>query len=170
MAAPAVEAPGTPAPGTSVPRLAELLEATLAKGAEARFVVDGSSMWPLIRAGDVVCVRPPGEIGACVGDVVALRRQPTGNLVLHRLVCRRSATVLIRGDNLPQADGVCPAAHILGVVRRVERRGTGVWYGAGRTGPLTAFAVRSGLVCRLNRVARFLFRSVIRARPGQANP
>lgn len=151
------------------PALADLLEATLAKGAEARFVVAGSSMWPLLRAGDVVCVRPRGETGARVGDVVALRRQPASHLVLHRLVRKRGPEVLIRGDNLPTADGVCVAADILGVVRRVERRGRGVWYGAGRTGPLTALAVRSGLVCRLNRVARFLWRSLLRTRPGRAH-
>jgi phage repressor protein C with HTH and peptisase S24 domain len=140
--------------------LPALLESTLELGAEARFEVDGRSMLPLIRPGDVVRVRGSGGCAARVGDVVALRGVPGGNLLVHRVVGRRGQALLLRGDNTTCPDGEYAESDILGVVCSVERGGRDVWFGAGRWGGLVARVVRAGLVCRFNRLASYARRRI----------
>jgi signal peptidase len=82
--------------------------------------VEGDSMWPSLRAGDVAGVEPlvhaprPGE--------VVLARFPHA-LVLHRVRWCDERTCALRGDNSPQEDPLLPASRILGRVRQVRRRG-----------------------------------------------
>jgi hypothetical protein len=133
--------------------LPALLESALEEGAEARFQVDGRSMLPFVRPGDTVYVRVAKGNGASLGDVVAVRSIPGGSLLVHRVIRRRGRALLLRGDNTTMADGEYAETEVLGVVGAVERGGCRVWYGAGRWGALVALAVRTGSVCRFNRVA-----------------
>jgi len=73
-------------------------------------------------------------------------------MLVHRVVARNDRRVVIQADNSPGADGLFSPQDIIGVVTRVERNGRSVWFGAGRLGPLVAFAVRHGLIWRFNRV------------------
>ncbi len=143
------------APGDAVPSgqvLAALVESTLESGAEVRFPVDGRSMLPFIRPGDVVQLRPLVGSEPNLGDVVAIRGMPGGGLLVHRVVRRRGELFLLRGDNTTVANGEHPAGQILGIVDSVERNGRRAWFGVGRWGALVALTVRIGAVNRLNRV------------------
>jgi hypothetical protein len=129
----------------------EVLESSLASGANARFEADGRSMLPFVRPGDVLRVRRLADEEPAVGDVVAVQGMPGGGLLVHRVVRYRGDRALIRGDNTTHANGEFSRADILGIVTRVERRGREAWFGAGRWGRLVAWAVRTGLVNRANR-------------------
>ena len=101
--------------------MADLVAELLARGASARFVARGGSMSPWIRDGDVVTVEP---LEAGLGDVAAFRLPGGGRrLRVHRLVRRVAPGWLAQGDRQGRADGVIPDSEILGVVRRIERRG-----------------------------------------------
>jgi hypothetical protein len=147
------------APGDAVPPdqvLAALVESTLESGADARFPVDGRSMLPFIRPGDLVRLRPLAGMEPKLGDVVAIRGMPGGGLLVHRVVRSRGGLFLLRGDNTSVANGEHSCSQILGMVDSVERNGRRVWFGAGRWGALVALTVRTGALNRLNR-ARLKF-------------
>jgi hypothetical protein len=121
-------------------------------------------MFPLIRPGDVVHMRSPGDVKLRLGDLVAVRGMPDGGLLVHRIVKVRGGTVTIRGDNTTTGNGDFARGDVLAVVAAVERNGREVWFGAGRWGWLVAVAVRSGVVNWCNRAALF----VARRRPHRA--
>lgn len=149
--------------------LTALVESSLAQGAEASFAVDGRSMMPLVRPGDVVRLRRCADGDVRAGDVVALRGRPEGGLLVHRVVRARHGRLSVRGDNTTAGNGDFSCEEILGVVSAVERDGREVWFGAGRWGPLMAPAVRSGAVNLANRLLGLKFRraaSRLRQRKG----
>ncbi len=141
-----------------------LVEASLAVGAEARFEADGRSMVPLIRSRDVLRVRRLADEEPAVGDVVAVRGRPGGGLLVHRVVRYGAGKALIRGDNTTMANGEFAREDILGIVSAVERRGREAWFGAGRGGRLVAWAVRTGLVNKANRIGLKFVSAVTRLR------
>jgi ribosomal protein S18 acetylase RimI-like enzyme len=123
----------------SGPALLELLRAVLDQGAPFRFQAPGFSMAPFIRDGDVVTIAPLNGRAPRVGEVVAFVQPARGRLALHRVIARRGATWLIRGDNSPEPDGLIPRENILGVVTRMERDGRTVRLGLGGEGRLIAW-------------------------------
>lgn len=109
-------------------------------------------MHPALRSGDVVTIAPTLGAPVPVGAVVAAEAPGGGGLVVHRVVGRSEAALLLRGDNAERADGTVPEGSVLGVVVRVERNGRLV-----RPGPVSlrlpfAALVRVGGVRRLNRL------------------
>ena len=112
--------------------LLSLLEAVLARGVPFRFRARGWSMAPFIRDGDVITVSPFRGARPGIGEVVAFTRPGEGNLVVHRIVARQGADLLVQGDSVPEcADGIIPAENLRGRVSRVERDGRDVWLGLG---------------------------------------
>lgn len=112
--------------------LLSLMEAVLARGVPFRFRARGWSMSPFIRDGDVITVSPLRGARPRIGEVVAFTRPGEGNLVVHRVVGRPGAEVLVQGDSVPDCgDGIIPAENLLGRVTRVERGGHDVWLGLG---------------------------------------
>lgn len=77
-------------------------------------------MWPLLRDGDVVRVAPSPPANLAIGDVVCYDA-PDRRLFLHRLVERRAADVVVKGDALSYHE-VVSAVHVLGRAVAVERR------------------------------------------------
>lgn len=97
----------------------ELLEELLREGHAARFVADGDSMHPTIRAGDSLeIVRVPPET-LRRGDVI-LTRAPRG-LTAHRIVGIGPHAVTTRGDNALETDSPVPLEAILGRVAAIHR-------------------------------------------------
>src|SRR5687768_3880530 len=92
----------------------------LAPGPLRWISVDGDSMWPTLRAGDLAGVEPLE--GAPQAGEVVLARLPHG-LVLHRVCSSAQGVCTLRGDNSPQEDPPLPTAQILGRVSQVRRRG-----------------------------------------------
>jgi len=123
----------------------------LEAGAEVRFCADGRSMLPLVRPGDEVVLGAAGQAPPKTGEVVAVQGMPDGGLLLHRVVRLDGERFTLRGDNTKVANGEFEVAELIGVVTRVERRGRSVWFGPGRLGRPVAWAVRNGLVWRVNR-------------------
>ena len=100
------------------PQLAQLAEAGLQQAGLVWLRVSGASMLPLLRAGDRVELLPVAPERLRRGDLLVFRQGE--HLIVHRLVARRGASWIARGDNLSAADPPIPAAAILGRVRRVE--------------------------------------------------
>lgn len=142
--------------------LSVLLEAVTGTGATVRIVAHGTSMLPLIRDGDALVVSPVAGPPP-VGSVVAIAAPPGGRLLFHRVVARRGASVLVRGDNVPRTDGWVGLEAVLGIVERVEREGRPVWIGTGPARGALAVLSRSG-------VLRFANRVLCWRRPGPAEP
>jgi hypothetical protein len=110
----------------------ELLRAVLSQGTAFRFRASGSSMCPCIKDDDVIVVAPfPFGALPRLGQVVAFVQPDTCELVVHRVVAKRGCAFLLKGDSLSQADGLVPAANVLGYVVRVERDGQEIRIGLG---------------------------------------
>lgn len=85
--------------------------ALVRSGAPARFTAFGTSMWPAIRPGARVRVDPATADEVRVGDVVAALAGE--RLVVHRLVGRSGAELILRGDALAGTERV-PRDALLG--------------------------------------------------------
>jgi len=113
--------------------------------------VQGDSMWPSLRAGDLAGVEPL-EGPPRPGEVVLARFDAA--LVLHRVHGAERGTLSLRGDNAPSEDPPLPLSRVLGRVRRVRRAGVELaegWdVGPSRLGRVRAVVKR--------RVARWLGR------------
>lgn len=127
------------------------IAAELAAGSELRLHVDGVSMMPLIRPGDVVTVTPASWHQLACGDVVAVRR-PAGDIVSHRIIVKSDTAVVTKGDNMRVPDPVWSADDVLGRVVALERDGTRINLRAqrGRTA--------GWLVSRLSYIELLVFR------------
>lgn len=142
-----------------------LIEPLLRKGVAATFRVHGSSMYPIIRSGDIVTVSP-GSQDILAGDVVALKHPVSGSLLLHRVIARDDASFLISGDNTPGPDGYMKASAILGIVTQVRRNGRPIQFGYGLERTLFTHLAKRRLIRsynvfrgRLGRIKRFIIRS-----------
>ena len=136
---------------------AELMAAVLERGAPFRFAAPGFSMSPFIHDGDVITLAPaPPRIR--FGDVVAFVNPPYGKLTVHRVVGIAREAYRVKGDNLPEEDGVIARRHILGRVTRVERAGRNVRLGLGMERVVIAFLSRRGwlfpVLVRIWRIVR----------------
>jgi signal peptidase I len=94
------------------------------QGTNFLLCVYGSSMYPTIRDGDVVQVRPvePGEIG--IGDIFLFRN--TGRLFVHRLIAKARQgdrlLLIAKGDANPRPDKQVEHSEVLGKIVEVRRR------------------------------------------------
>lgn len=104
---------------------ASLLVQTLEASGSARVRVFGSSMWPVLRAGDEVTLRRVPVSDLQTGCIVAVRRE--GRLFVHRLVAISASDVktdlITRGDTLPAQDPPASAEEFIGIVETVVRKG-----------------------------------------------
>jgi ribosomal protein S18 acetylase RimI-like enzyme len=94
--------------------------------------VNGRSMFPFIRNGDVVEIAsmpPKPTLGSVVLAQLSDERYP-----LHRLVGQRGEAWLLRGDNNGAPDCVVPPEDLVAVAVRVERNGRVVRLALGRAG------------------------------------
>ncbi len=135
-----------------------LLQAVLDKGVPFRFQAKGYSMLPFIGDGDVITVSPLSDASLHLGNVVAFVYPETGKLAVHRIVGRVRGALLIKGDNMFDADGFIPRSRILGCVTRVERNG--------KKAPLGLGVERNGKKVPLGLgLERILIAFLIRRRP-----
>ena len=87
---------------------ADLLRELTTRGVAVTLAVKGSSMHPALRSGDVVTVEPVGTNPVPIGAVVAAEAHEGSGLVVHRVVGRSAAGLLLRGDNALEEDGLIP--------------------------------------------------------------
>ena len=149
----------------SGPALFELLQAVFDKGMSFRFKAKGFSMSPFIKDGDVVTIFPLAGASPRLGDVVVFVHPEMGRLIIHRVAGKRGDSILIRGDNTNDADGLIPKANILGRVTKVERDEKEVFLGLGPERILIAFLTRKKLLFPLLLPVWRLIRPIIRRSP-----
>lgn len=128
-------------------QLAYLLEVLSRQSASAWLSVRGASMSPWIKNNDRIRIEPLPEHGLAPGEIAAYRHQPSGMLLVHRIVRCRQGQCWLKGDNHRGAsDGPVSREQILGVVRAVERNGKPVRWGMGREKRLLALLSRASLL------------------------
>lgn len=137
-----------------------VIRAALERGQHVRMTVNGSSMWPLIRNGDVVEIAPVPQL-LHLGSVV-LAQLEDGRYPLHRLVAQCDAGWLLRGDNVRQPDGIIPRQNLLGVATHIERHGHPTVFGSGRSARVIAWLSAQGYLWLIIRSMQ-LFRRAARA-------
>ena len=99
----------------------ELIVDLLAQGHAVQFRARGDSMHPVIRENDLLHVEPVDRATIARGDVV-LALADRG-LTAHRVVKRKGATIIMRGDNAPANDDPIDESQVLGRVAYVLRNG-----------------------------------------------
>jgi hypothetical protein len=117
------------------------------KGRPCRFEAKGFSMGPFIRDGDYITVFPLPTGGPRVGDVVAALLDGE-RTVVHRLVGKRFGAWMLKGDCMGEKDGLVERAALLGVIRRVDRKGRKKRLGIGPERGLIAFLSARGFPFR----------------------
>jgi len=141
----------------------ELVENLIKDGFEVRVRVTGRSMYPYLRGGEVVTIRPARVEPFGFGDLI-LARGPGGTLVLHRVIGRTvEGAWLTKGDGLRAPDAPVRPADVLGVVvliqdgaENVRRLDTRAGKREGRRA-----ATRSVAVWRLRRLGSILKQAVL---------
>jgi signal peptidase I len=96
-----------------------LLRASLEAGTVARLRIDGVSMRPILRQGDIVVVRSCPIEELRLGDVLVIQRE--NDLVTHRLVAVKPDGWYTKGDASSALDSPAAEEAILGRVEAVER-------------------------------------------------
>jgi len=108
-----------------------LLKEVLQRGKKFRFQAKGFSMQPFIRNGDVITLAPLVDRTIQIGDVGACEEPVSGKLIVHRVVGKKGAQYLIKGDNAFKIDGLVDRKAIFGRVVKIERRGKTVSFSLG---------------------------------------
>jgi signal peptidase I len=112
-------------------------------GGAARYaVVEGSSMEPGLERGDLVVVRAGNE--PQIGDVVLYRNDQLGVRVLHRVIDREGARLVLKGDANDFVDDARPRPdHVTGSLWfSIPRAGSALlWLRVPMHAALLAFAL-----------------------------
>jgi len=99
-----------------------LLRTSLGTGGIARLRIDGESMRPTLRMGDIVILQSFPVNRLRIGDLLVMQR---GNdLVTHRLVAVRADGWYTKGDASTTLDTPASDSMILGRVEAIERGGS----------------------------------------------
>lgn len=104
----------------------EILISLLKEGKEVWVGTDGRSMYPLIKEGDFVKIRPMKAEELKLGDVVAFQPNNGHDLIIvHRLLKRNKDSLITRGDSyfLKHTDLPVPADNFLGKIIALRRNG-----------------------------------------------
>ena len=125
--------------------LSEVACAVLSKKASLRLKVKGFSMSPFIKDEDIVTLSPLYN-GFGLGSSVAFVHPQTEKFIIHRIVGKKGNCYLIKGDRVPEADGLIPGNNLLGIVTKIERNGRRFLPGSGPERVIIAFLSRKGLL------------------------
>jgi hypothetical protein len=99
-----------------------VLAEALRDGHSVELRAGGSSMLPLLRAGDLLTIEPADAGALKRNDIAVFARD--GGLVAHRVLS--TAPLVTRGDGCASSDGVVPRSAVLGRVCAFERHGVRV--------------------------------------------
>lgn len=97
-----------------------LVEQELDETGSVLFIVQGTSMQPMLRNGkDKVLLVKVGEKGLRPGDICLFRH--CGKHILHRLIRRDGNDLYMRGDNVIGHCDICRPEDVAGIVETVYR-------------------------------------------------
>ncbi len=102
-------------------RVAAAIRAWRRSGGPLLIAVNGRSMEPLLRPGDLIAIEPAQLPSLKPGAIVVV--QDGAGLLTHRLIRAEGATLLLWGDGLPGPDPPLAAAGLVGVAIARERSG-----------------------------------------------
>jgi hypothetical protein len=142
--------------------LPELVKEVLGKGVECRLQVKGYSMYPFIKDNDVLTVSPMSDSSPGFGDVIAFIHPKADKLIIHRVVRKIGDACLVKGENALEPDGLIERKHIIGIIKRVERKGKKVFFGLGPERFLIALLTRTNLLLPVLRSVWRIFRPAVR--------
>lgn len=126
---------------------ADLLAELLRRGRSVRFRVSGSSMWPILRDGDIATLQRYEHHPFEAGAIVAYRSPRHQGIVIHRVIGVSASGYLIKGDNRIDTDGFIARENILGYIQQIERNGTIVRFGIDRFhGSISRFSCRGRII------------------------
>jgi hypothetical protein len=129
--------------------LALLMRDVISRGKSFRFQAKGLSMSPFVQDGDVIVVAQLPEKGPREGDIVACQWAGMSEIMVHRVIARRSEGHLIKGDNCWRPDTVVDRVDILGWVVSIERGSRCIGFGLGIERYAIAFLSRIGILTPL---------------------
>ncbi len=117
-------------------------------------------MHPFIKDNDMVTLCPLKD-SPCVGDVVAFEESLSGRLLVHRIIRINGNMYVMKGDDTwGKGDVPVAAPHIVGIVSRVERKGSIVRAGFGPEKRLIALLSRreilGGALYAVSRMLRLM--------------
>lgn len=144
------------------PAFAELFLAVLGKDAFVRFQARGLSMTPFIRDGDIIIVAPLKDYKLQIGDVASYIHPQSSRVVVHRVVGKKGDSFLIKGDGVPELDGLVQLKNIFGYVKKIERNGKKIRIGFGLEKFFIAFISRIQLLLPILFLIRNLARPIKR--------
>jgi peptidase S24-like protein len=101
----------------------QLADEVIAKGLSFRFEARGESMFPTVRDGEILHVRPAGRSRLKAGDMVLFRTD--GKFKAHRIIRKQGQFLVTRGDASLDADHLITTQQIVGTVIAKECRQTG---------------------------------------------
>jgi hypothetical protein len=104
-----------------IARTAAFAGEVLARDGELWCAVATSSMAPVVRPGDRVRLVPLLDAAPRLGELLAVVAD--GGLLLHRLVARAGAGLVLKGDALAFPDAPVEPGSVLGRVVAIERGG-----------------------------------------------
>jgi signal peptidase I len=113
-----------------------LVQSSLEKGAIVRLRINGESMRPWLRKGDMVLLRRESVSKLVPGDILTFLQN--GDLVTHRLLAVRGDRWYLKGDATYTLDEPITEEAILGRVEAIEADGSmidirrGLWISASR--------------------------------------
>jgi signal peptidase len=104
--------------------LADLSSKVLGQGGHFCFKANGQSMYPFIRNGDVLVIKPVHISELKRGDVI-LFRPARNRCIVHRIVGKKDREdrlrLLVRGDSSLRSDGWISSSQVLGRVESLKR-------------------------------------------------
>jgi hypothetical protein len=97
----------------------DLAAEVLRSGGVIRLQALGTSMLPSIWPGDVLCIENNSGEATVPGDIVLVARDC--RFFIHRLIEKRDAQCVTRGDSLPRNDTPVAEDQVLGKVSAIHR-------------------------------------------------
>ena len=108
----------------------DLWEEVLDKGYSFRFKAFGVSMLPLIRAGDILTIKPVEYVDLSIGDIILYENN--SKPFVHRIIKIRrlenSFIFITKGDFLRRTDQSIKSPQILGKLAYLERNGNRIHF------------------------------------------
>jgi hypothetical protein len=94
----------------------------LSQGNNIRMIVKGQSMFPFLRKGDTVTVKPILFKETRIGDIIAFKREQSDKaLTLHRLMKKKQTFIVTKGDANRHGDPPVFTEQICGKAIKIER-------------------------------------------------
>jgi hypothetical protein len=98
----------------AAPAILDLAVEGLQRQGGLRLRIDGESMMPLLKDGDLVVVRPLASGALKPGALILVRIRDT--LITHRLIGSSPAGLIAKGDNRGEPDDLLEVAAVLGII------------------------------------------------------